>query len=283
MLCKIGDIEVWRILELDLPFMLPEQLYPNAGPEVSAIIQAEVPGALCPTSGRLILPVQGFLLKTPTHTILVDSCVGNDKTAPNDPDWNKRSDVRFVAALTAAGVAFEDVDYVLCTHLHIDHVGWNTRLEDGRWVPTFPNARYLMPAADEEMQRTRDTPVFNESVLPVIEAGQAEMVQPGHKLGKEITLMPTPGHTPGHVSVVLQSGDDRAVITGDAMHCSAQCQHPEWHFLYDSDPNLAVASRTDLLGHAAETGCLVLGSHFSLPSLGRVQEDNGSFIWKDLK
>ena len=283
MLCKIGEIEVWRILEMDMPFMLPEELYPNAGPDVSAIIAEELPGALCSTSGKLILPVQGFVLKTPTHNILVDSCVGNDKTAPDDPEWHKRSDTRFVAALTAAGVSFEDIDYVLCTHLHIDHVGWNTRLDDGRWVPTFPNARYLMPAADEEVQRLRDSHVYIESVQPIVEAGQAELVTAGHKLGEEITPMPTPGHTPGHVSVVLESGTARAVITGDAMHCSAQCAHPEWHFLYDSDVDLAVTSRKDLLAHAAESGCLVLGSHFLLPSLGRIEEGSGGFVWKDLK
>lgn len=281
MLCKIGDVEVWRILEIHAPFMVPEELYPNAGPDVRAIIQAHVPGGLCPQSGRLMLPIQGFLLKTPSFNILVDSCVGNDKNAPNDADWHKRSDMRFMAALTAAGMNVGDVDYVLCTHLHLDHVGWNTRLEDGRWVPTFPNARYLMPAADEEIQRLNKSNLYVESVLPVIEAGQVELVEAGHMLGDHVTLVPTPGHTPGHVSVLLKSGDRAALITGDAIHSTAQCWHPEWHFKYDADAEIAVASRKRLLEEASETDRLILGSHFALPSLGRVKAEKGAFRWED--
>lgn len=269
------------MLEIHAPFMTPEELYPNAGPDVSAIVEAHVPGGLCPKSGRLILPIQGFVLKTPQHNILVDSCVGNDKTAPNDPDWHQRSDTRFMAALTAAGLSVEDIDYVLCTHLHSDHVGWNTRLEDGRWVPTFPNARYLMPAADEEVQCRNQSNLYVESVLPVIEAGQVELVEAGHMLGDYVTLVPTPGHTPGHVSVMVQSGDRAALITGDALHSTVQCWHPDWHFLYDADAERAVASRRALLERAAETNCTVLGNHFALPSLGRVKADKDAFRWEE--
>lgn len=279
MLCRIGDVEVWRILEIHAPFMTPEELWPTAGPDVSAVVQAHVPDGLCPQSGRLILPIQGFLLKTPSHNILVDSCVGNDKTAPNDPDWHRRSDTRFISALTAAGITVDDIDYVLCTHLHIDHVGWNTRLEDGRWVPTFPNARYLMPAADEEVQRGHNSNLYTESVLPVIEAGQVELVEAGHALGDHVTLIPTPGHTPGHVSVSVKSKNHEALITGDALHSTVQCWHPEWHFLYDNDAERAVASRRRLLEEASEKDCLMLGSHFALPSLGRVKAEKDAFRW----
>lgn len=280
MLCKIGDVEVWRILEIHAPFLTPEELFPTAGPDVAQTVADLVPGSLCPQSGRLILPVQGYLLKTPDHIILVDSCVGNDKTN-NLPAWNKRSDTRFQAALTAAGITPDDVDYVMCTHLHPDHVGWNTKLEDGRWVPTFPNARYLMPAADEEMQRERASDLYAESVLPVIEAGQAELVEAGHMLGDHVSLVPTPGHTPGHVSVLIKSGDHEALITGDAMHTTAQCWHPEWHFIYDADAEMAVDSRKHLLEQAAEKACVVLGSHFALPSIGRVKAHKGAFRWEE--
>lgn len=282
MLYKIGDVEVWRILEIHAPFLPPEKLYPTAGPDVAAIIEQHVPGGLCPHSGRLILPVQGFLLKTPTHNILVDSCVGNDKTHPNSPGWHKRSDGRFVAALGAAGVGFGDIDYVLCTHLHSDHIGWNTRLQDGRWVPTFPNARYLMPAADEEFQRAGGNDAYQESVLPVVAAGRAELVSAGHMLGDHVRLIPTPGHTPGHVSVQVISGGRQAVITGDALHSTAQCWHPEWHFMFDDDAEAAVKSRVSLLEQSAETGCVVLGSHFALPSIGRVTAEKGAFRWDSL-
>lgn len=281
MLCKIGDVEVWRILEINKPYRPPEELFPTAGPDVTSIIEAHVPGGVCPTTGGLILPIQGFLLKTPSHNILVDSCVGNDKTVPTTPNWHKRSDHRFVAALTAAGVGFDEIDYVLCTHLHTDHIGWNTQLVDGRWVPTFPKARYLMPSADEQMLRGRNSDPYIESVLPVVEAGQVELVQAGHKLGDHVTLVPTPGHTPGHVSVAIESGSKRAVITGDAMHSTAQCWHPEWHFKYDDDPELAVTSRTRLLEDVSEAGCTVLGSHFALPSIGSVRQEAGAFRWEE--
>ena len=281
MLCKIGDVEVWRILEINAPFMAPEELYPTAGPDVAKIIENHAPGSICPDSGKLILPIQGFLLKTPSHNILVDSCVGNDKTNPNSPNWHKRSDGRFMAALEAADMNVSDVDYVLCTHLHIDHVGWNTLLKDGRWVPTFPNARYLMPTADEEMQRLGASVSYQESILPVVEAGQVELVEAGHMLGDHVTLIPTPGHTPGHVSVSIKSGDREAIITGDAIHTTAQCWEPDWHFKYDSDPEMAVTSRRYLLERCAETGCTVLGSHFSLPSLGHVKSEKSAFRWEE--
>ena len=281
MLCRIGDVEVWRILELHGPFMTPEELFPTAGPEVREIIRHHLPDGLCPASGRLILPVQGFLLKTPSHLILVDSCVGNDKTVPGHPDWHQRSDDRFMASLRAAGVGPADMDYVLCTHLHTDHVGWNTRLEDGRWVPTFPNARYLMPSADEEALAERRSDTYIESVLPVIGAGQAELVTAGHMLGDYVTLLATPGHTPGHVSVLIKSGTAEAVITGDALHTTVQCRHPEWHFKFDVDGDLAVTSRRRLLEDASEANRTVLGSHFALPSIGRVRAQGDAFRWNE--
>lgn len=280
MLCKIGDVEIWRILEINAPFLAPAMLFPNAGPDVARIIEDLTPGQLDPDSGKLILPVQGFLLKTPDHIILVDGCVGNDKTATL-PEWNKRSDGRFMAALTAAGVTPEDVDYVLCTHLHVDHVGWNTRLDNGRWVPTFPNARYLMPEADEAVFRAAASDTFTESVLPVIDAGQAELVRPGHTLGDHITLIPTPGHTPGHVSIGIKSHGAEAIITGDALHCTAQCTHPEWHFSFDMDADQAETSRRRLLEQASESNARVLGSHFRLPSIGRISAKGDSFGWAD--
>lgn len=281
MLCKIGDVEVWRILEIHAPFMMPEELFPNAGPDVRAITQNLVPGSIDAASGRLILPIQGFLLKTPSHNILVDSCVGNNKTMPDDPNWHQRSDGRFMAALTAAGVSADEVDYVLCTHLHTDHIGWNTRLEDGRWVPTFPNARYLMPSDDEKDQRTRHSTAYVESVLPIVEAGQVELVEGGHMLCDHVTLIPTPGHTQGHVSVLVKSGDRGAIITGDALHSSVQCWYPDWHFKYDTDAELAVKSRRGLLEQCSETRCIVLGSHFSLPSLGYVKAGKNAFRWEE--
>lgn len=281
MLCKIGDVEVWRILEIHAPFLKPEELFTNAGSDAGTIIEELVPGSVDFSSGCLILPIQGFLLKTPSHNILVDSCVGNDKTNLSFAGWHQRSDGRFLAALTAAGVAPDEIDYVLCTHLHTDHIGWNTQLEDGRWVPTFPNARYLMPTDDEETHRLQHSNAYVESILPVVEAGQVELVEAGHKIGDYVTLFPTPGHTPGHVSVVVKSGAREAVITGDALHTSAQCRYPDWHFKFDADAETAVKSRRLLLEHCSETSCVVLGSHFALPSIGRVKAEKSRFRWSE--
>lgn len=280
MLCKIGDVEIWRILEMNGPFREATTLFPNAGDDVAEVLAAENPGVVDVPTGRVILPVQGFLLKTPDHVVLVDACVGNHKTA-SFPDWHMRSDGRFMAALTAAGITPEDVDYVMCTHLHADHVGWNTQLVDGRWVPTFPNARYLLPSADLRMYESLEEPLptYTDSILPVIAAGQGEAVTADHTLGDLIDLIPTPGHTPGHVSVRIRSDGREAVITGDALHVIPQCKHPEWHFTYDADPDLAVTSRRMLLETVSESGARVLGTHFQLPSLGRVRADGDVFEW----
>ena len=279
MLCKIGEVEVWRLLEMNGPFREAVTLFPTAGPDVARIMEELAPGQTEPGTGRVILPVQGFLLKTPDHVVLVDACVGNHKTCPSFDDWNMRDDGRFMAALTAAGVTPDDVDYVFCTHLHVDHVGWNTRLVDGRWVPTFPKARYLFPAADVVEFGAKPSPSYSESVLPVIAAGQAEDVGPDHGVGDHIRLLPTPGHTPGHVSVLIRSGGAEARITGDALHVTPQIRFPDWQFCYDSDPVEAIASRRRLLETASERAARVIGTHFLLPSIGRVRAACDGFAW----
>lgn len=277
MLCKIGEVEVWRILEMNGPFLDAEKLFPSAGPDVARIMNELAPGQV-DAAGKVILPVQGFLLKTPDHVVLVDACLGNHKTN-NLPDWHMRDSGRFMAALQASGTAPEDVDFVMCTHLHTDHVGWNTRLVDGRWVPTFPNARYLMPGADLPFLEEVGPHVYRESVLPVIEAGQVEEVGADYVIGDTISLIPTPGHTPGHVSVRIRSGGAEAVITGDAIHTTPQCSYPDWHFVYDDDADAAVTARWHLLQSAAESGAKVLGTHFLLPSTGRVRAVGDGFAW----
>lgn len=281
MLCRIGDIEIWRLLDWHGLFLPPEKLFPNAPEDVAQIIEGLAAGSVCPETGRLILPVQGFLLKTPDHVILIDSCIGNHKTSTSLTFWHNLTDTRFLSALTAAGVEPADVDYVLCTHLHIDHTGWNTRLENGKWVPTFPNAKYLMPRGDEDMVKGGDQRLFNENISPIIEAGQAEFVDSPHALGDCVSLMPTPGHTPGHVSILLRSGGKEALITGDAIHSSAQCQHPDWEFVFDFDAEMAKTSRRHLLETCSERGLTVLGTHFTLPSIGQITSDGDVFRWTE--
>ncbi|MFW5654389.1 MAG: MBL fold metallo-hydrolase [Roseicyclus sp.] len=281
MLCRIGEIEVWRILDWHGLFLPTEKLFPNAPGDVARIVEALAPGSVDAATGRLILPVQAFLLKTQGRTILIDTCVGTHKSCGFD-GWAGREDGRFLAGLTAAGVTPAGIDVVFCTHLHVDHVGWNTRLENGRWVPTFVNARYLMPAADNDLFAAEAGAHYTESVLPVIAAGQAEFVDGAHEIAPGVTLWPTPGHTPGHASVLIESGGARAVITGDAIHTSAQCRHPGWHFRYDGDPALAETSRRRLLEMACDSGIEVIGSHFVLPSRGRVVAEGAGFGWQPI-
>ena len=191
--------------------------------------------------------MQAFLVRTRHHTILVDTCVGDHKSRPHRPFWDMQKLNTFLPRLAAAGVAPQDVDYVMCTHLHVDHVGWNTQLRDGRWVPTFPNAKYIIADVEwgsfEALHRSKPQPHIIDSVLPVMEAGQAQLVANDFALDDEVWLEPTPGHTPGHVCVHLASQGAHAVITGDCIHSPVQCLEPGWIMRADVDSALAGATR----------------------------------------
>jgi glyoxylase-like metal-dependent hydrolase (beta-lactamase superfamily II) len=278
MFCRIGEVEVWRILEWQGLFLPPARLFPNAPDHVAEIVEDLAPGSVDSRTGRLILPVQAFLLKSRGRTILVDTGIGNHKRA-DFPPWAGRDDDRFMAGLTAAGVTPDEIDVVFCTHLHGDHVGWNTRLERGRWVPTFPTARYFLPAEGRALFGADPSDMFAQSVLPVVGAGQAKFVSGSHEIAPGLTRWPTPGHTPGHACLLIESGEARAIIAADAFHSSAQCRHPDWHFRFDADPRQAVASRRRLLDLAADTGAEIIGSHVVLPSRGRVSRDGDVFAW----
>ena len=281
MLTRIGNVEIWRILEGISPFLTPAQAFPELGEDGLALMHQVAARQICPETGQFLIPIQAFLIKTPKHVVLIDGCVGNDKTFEMHPHWHMRSDNRFLAGLTVAGVAPEDVDYVMCTHLHVDHVGWNTRLENGQWVPTFPNARYVFPEIDHAFFAAEAGVVYTESVLPVVAANQAELVGADHRLGDHIAFIPTPGHTPGHVSIEITDGADRAVITGDVMHTPVQCLRPACNFAFDADKRLAVASRKSFLEQASEGGHLVIGSHFQLPSTGVITSSAQGFGWTE--
>ncbi|MBX6747998.1 MAG: MBL fold metallo-hydrolase, partial [Acetobacteraceae bacterium] len=206
--------------------------------------------------------------------ILVDSCVGNHKPRPGRPFWNMKTDDTWMRGLAAAGLTVQDIDYVMCTHLHVDHVGWNTRLENGRWVPTFPNARYIFGEREfaywaAEHARTPN-PVIADSVLPIIEAGRAELVQSDHVLNDHIRLTPTPGHTPGHYAVELGKGWTQAVLTGDLIHSPLQARYPELSMRADTDRAQSAATRRRFLECHCEAGTLLCTAHFPSPSTGRL-------------
>src|SRR6266436_3597558 len=183
-LTRIGDFEIHRIAEYEGPFIAPQDFFPDFDPEVVRSNADHLgPRLIDPATGKLLFSFHSFIVKTGRHTIVIDSCLGNDKERPTRPQFH-RLRTPYIADLGRAGISVEDVDYVMCTHLHWDHVGWNTRLDNGRWVPTFPNARYLFSKKEYEYWDAvhRKTPLSSmaDSVLPIIEARKAELITSDH-------------------------------------------------------------------------------------------------------
>ncbi len=229
-------------------------------------------------SGCFVLAVQSYVVRAGGRTILIDTCVGNHKQGRRRDSWNG-GNWPWLDNLAAAGVAPQDVDAVVCTHLHVDHAGWNTRLVDGRWVPTFPNAEYLTVQAelDSLEQKRVSGPdqyrhLYDDSVLPVIQSGQIVMVEPDHALAPGVRLEPSPGHTPGHVSVRMVSDGEAAVAIGDMLHHPIQGAHPEWNSLACEDAHLARRTRIDFLERTADSGIVVLPAHFDPALVERAGE-----------
>jgi glyoxylase-like metal-dependent hydrolase (beta-lactamase superfamily II) len=226
-------------------------------------------------------------VKTPHHTIMIDSCVGNHKPRPTRPFWNMMNTDRYEKNLAAAGFSVNDIDFVMCTHLHTDHVGWNTKLENGRWVPTFPKARYVF--SDRELEfwtkREKDDPSacpwITDSVLPIVAANRVDIVKSAHAFNDLMTLIQTPGHTIDHYSVhVGKSGAD-AVVTGDMIHSPLQARYPELGMMADWDSKIAGESRRQLFGRFCDTSTLMCTAHFPSPSTARVVRHKDAFDFVD--
>ena len=274
MTVMLGDIRVDRIEETVDIGDLPHNEFPDATPEALAPYLAWLkPAAIDAETGRTIMPVHSWLVRTPRYTILLDTCIGNHKTLPWLPSFHRQTRYRLLDDMAALGVGPDDIDIVLCSHLHYDHAGWNTRLENGTWVPTFPRARYLFCQeeldAAEAAARNGDS-VWRESVSPVLDAGQGDVVAMDHELDDMIRLEPTPGHTPGHVATHLVSRQERAIMVGDLIHSPLQLPHPEWSPVWDHDPQMAATTRRRMLETLADTDILMLTQHFPPPSAGHV-------------
>jgi hypothetical protein len=198
---SVGDLTIHRIIEQETTFLQAQDMLPDLTPDMLAENRAWMKqiGALDDTD-TLILCFQSYIVQTPNHTVLIDSCIGNDKPRPSRPQWNMKTDDSYMRALAACGFSVADIDFVMCTHLHVNHVGWNTRLENGRWVPTFPNARYVFAKSEYDywfhMNAKTEVPPFVDSVLPVVEAKKADIVINDFVLGDHARILPTPGHTP---------------------------------------------------------------------------------------
>jgi glyoxylase-like metal-dependent hydrolase (beta-lactamase superfamily II) len=275
---EIGSVKITRIVELETlskgTFVLPDATLENVKRD-SALLMPHFADA----NGKMRMSVHALVVESLGKRIVVDTCIGNDKRRPS-PAWNMLH-TSFLSDLEQAGFPRESIDYVLCTHLHVDHVGWNTMLVGDRWMPTFPHARYLIGRKEWEHWSADQTKFvkdpIDDSVRPVIEADLAEFVEPDHRLTEEVWLESTPGHTPGHFSVRISSGGHDAVITGDLMHHPIQFLHPEWNCGADSIPEMARATRHAFIEQYADSDVLVFGTHFATPSAGHIVKQGNAW------
>jgi glyoxylase-like metal-dependent hydrolase (beta-lactamase superfamily II) len=269
---RLGPLDVSAVVERAGPTR-PTWLLPDAAPEAVERHRDWVAPHFLDAKGRFLQSIHTFVVRAPGLTVLVDTCVGNDKDRGGRQPFHMMR-TTFLDDLRAAGVAPDGVDVVLCTHLHVDHVGWNTRLDGGRWVPTFPRARYLFARREwEHWSSEADADagrVMADSVTPIVDAGLATLVDADHRISDGLWLEPTPGHTPGHVSVRLRGGDGEAVITGDLMHHPIQMAEPEWCSHFDVDPEQARKTRRAFCERYADRPVAVLGTHFHHPTAGRI-------------
>jgi len=273
---QVGNVKITQIVELTTASLGPH-LLPQATPEVLAGINWMTP--FVDDQHRLLLSMHTLMIESQGQVIMVDTCIGNDKERTY-PRWNHMQ-TDFLQRLDAAGFATERVDTVLCTHMHVDHVGWNTILENDRWVPTFPNARYLIGREEWAFWEHEDDPfgkqAKQDSILPIVESDLVDFVETNHRLTDEVCLVPTPGHTPGHVSVLIQSRGERAIITGDLFHHPLQFAYPSWKDIADVDGEVAEQTRLAFM-HEYGDETLVLGTHFASPTAGHIVRD-GEF-WR---
>ena len=268
------------------PFLEAETLFPAASlDEIRATAAARDPGLFDRERNLLVMSFHSIVVRAPGLTMLVDSCVGNDKPRPRNPKFHQRRG-SYLRDLAAAGVTPEDIDVVMCTHLHADHVGWNTRLDNGQWVPTFPNARYLFAKPEIEHWRAvlADSPPdevnhgsWADSVAPVFEAGQAVQVAADHKVAEGIELIAAPGHTPGNVIVRLEDQGERAWLTGDVIHHPMQIERPEWSSCFCWDAAQSAETRLKTLASVAEEDAWLLPAHFPTPTAARVRSAASGF------
>jgi glyoxylase-like metal-dependent hydrolase (beta-lactamase superfamily II) len=268
---KLGEVTITRVVEIGRSAFPTTSMLPDSTADaVAAHHHWLKPHFFDEAVGDIGSRIQTFVVKTPRHTVLIDTGIGNDKHRHETSLWNMRQGT-YLDDLAAAGVRPDDVDLVVCTHLHVDHVGWNTRLVDGEWVPTFPRARYVMAGDEWEFwKRERDAGTepsgcIDDSVVPIVDAGRAVLTDADDAIDEHLTFEPWPGHTPGHVAVRLRTGDGEAVFSGDLMHRVVQVAEPQWSSRFCHDPARARSTRQEFVERHADSGTLILAAHFPRP------------------
>ena len=259
---RLGEVTVTSVVEIGRSSFPTTTMLPDSTPAaVAAHYSWLKPHFFDEAIGDLGSRIQTFVVRTPEHTVLIDTGVGNDKDREGSALWDKRRG-SYLEDLAAAGVEPDAVDYVVCTHLHVDHVGWNTRWVGGRWVPTFPRATYIFAGEEWEYWRHERDLCIADSVVPVVEAGQARFVDGDHAIDPWLRFEPTAGHTPGHVAVRLTTTAGEAVFSGDLMHRTVQVAEPQWSSRFCADPQRAADTRREFVDRHADSGVLVLAAHF---------------------
>jgi len=290
---QVGKVKITRVIEMEIAggtkFILPQATRDKVK-EINWLAPH-----FADKEGNLIMSVHALVVETPTRKMIVDTCIGNDKQR-SVPNWTNLQ-LPFLEDLSKAGYETQEIDTVMCTHLHVDHVGWNTMLVDGKWIPTFPNARYLMGRTEYEYwdKAEADKPesdkapdelnqgVMGDSVRPVFDAGLVDLVEMNHSVCDEVFLEPTTGHTPGHVSIHIQSEGAEALITGDCIHHPCQIEHLDWASSADFDQTASTATRVELMEKYVDSDILIIGTHFATPTAGHLKRkaDGGAGYWLD--
>ncbi|MFT7220956.1 MAG: glyoxylase-like metal-dependent hydrolase (beta-lactamase superfamily II) [Candidatus Azotimanducaceae bacterium] len=280
---QIGKVKITRVVEMQVAggtrFILP-QATRDAVKEIDWLAPH-----FADEDGNLIMSIHALVLETPSAKMIVDTCIGNDKQR-SVPAWTNLQ-LPFLKDLETAGYDRHDIDTVMCTHLHVDHVGWNTMLVDDKWIPTFPNARYLLAKQeydywDKKSGDELNSGVMEDSVRPVVDAGLVDLVDVNHRICDEIYLEPTLGHTPGHVSIHIESEGREALITGDSIHHPCQIEHLDWASSADYDQQASTTTRQNLMTKYADSDTLIIGTHFATPTAGYLKT-RGNGYWLDVK
>jgi len=278
-IARTGKFEIFRVEEMQLlePAALLKEWRPDMISSYPDWLDKDFYAA---DSGSFRVSIHSWVIKSPTHTIIVDTCGGNHKARPASARFDQL-DLPYLERLAAIGVAPEQVDFVICTHLHVDHLGWNTRLVNGQWVPTFPNATYVLSSLDCKARDPANVPpeawqpahlVFLDSVQPVIEAGLAWLAQGDEEIVPGINLVPMRGHSPGQMGVRLRSEGQEALFVGDVVHHPLQVFNPDWNSRYCENAEMARATRKQVLHHCSRHASLFLPAHFARPHCGHIHE-----------
>ncbi|MBM3515117.1 MAG: MBL fold metallo-hydrolase [Alphaproteobacteria bacterium] len=270
-----GDVTITKVIDVIGPYDAA-QAYPGAPIEAfEANADWLSPHFYNPATKAIIFSYHSYVVRTPKRILIVDTCIGNDKSRKRLAKFDMRKGP-YLENLRAAGVRPEDVDFVTCSHFHSDHVGWNTRLERGRWVPTFPKAKYMFNKAEVDNVQSRvrtgtgDVASYEDSILPILDSGQAEIIRGDAPIDASVTIVPSPGHTPGHQSVTINSRGKRAVLAGDILHSPMEVLYPEWICVFDQDKTHGIEGRKTFIEAHVDKDITVFAAHFDGPTAGKI-------------